>query len=105
MNKTVRPPIVLIVHFPRFGPYHVARINAAFEELKAAGVKVVGMETAVLMIRTRGSRKKVLQPLNDVWPCREGVRTIIASKNVVRGKSGLGKRQPGCHGDPWLQYL
>jgi len=48
MNKTVRQPIVLIVHFPRFGPYHVARINAAFEELKAAGVKVVGMETASL---------------------------------------------------------
>jgi 1,2-diacylglycerol 3-alpha-glucosyltransferase len=48
MKRNTRPPITLVVHFPRFGPYHLARINAAFEELRTAGVKVVGMETASL---------------------------------------------------------
>jgi glycosyltransferase involved in cell wall biosynthesis len=48
MQKILRPPIVLAVHFPRFGPYHLARINGAFEELKAVGVKIVGMETSSL---------------------------------------------------------
>jgi glycosyltransferase involved in cell wall biosynthesis len=48
MEQDVRPPISLIIHYPRFGPYHLARINAAFHELKAADVKVVGMEIASL---------------------------------------------------------
>jgi 1,2-diacylglycerol 3-alpha-glucosyltransferase len=46
LERKVKPPTTLVVHFPRFGPYHLARINAAFEELRTSGVKVVGMETA-----------------------------------------------------------
>lgn len=37
-------PITLIVHCSRFGPYHIARLNAAFNELNPAGVTVMGME-------------------------------------------------------------
>ena len=39
-------PIILAMHWPRFGPYHLARLNAAFQELKPAGIEVVGLETA-----------------------------------------------------------
>lgn len=36
----------LVIHWPRFGPYHLARLNAAFFKLKMRNVQVVGMETA-----------------------------------------------------------
>lgn len=38
--------ITLVIHWSRFGPYHVARLNAAFRELKPLGIHVVGLETA-----------------------------------------------------------
>lgn len=41
-------PITLVIQWPRFGPYHLARLNAAFQGLKRDGVRVVGMETASL---------------------------------------------------------
>lgn len=41
-------PITLVIQWPRFGPYHLARLNAAFKELRPGGVRVVGMETATL---------------------------------------------------------
>jgi 1,2-diacylglycerol 3-alpha-glucosyltransferase len=38
--------ITLLVHWSSFGPYHIARLSAAFHELKPIGVKVAGMEIA-----------------------------------------------------------
>ena len=34
------------VHWPRFGPYHLARLRAAHELLSEKGVELVGLETA-----------------------------------------------------------
>ena len=45
----MRRSITLLVHYPRFGAYHVARLNAASRELKPAGIKVVGMEIAKIL--------------------------------------------------------
>jgi glycosyltransferase involved in cell wall biosynthesis len=39
-------PVKLVVHWPRFGPYHIARLEAAFHKLKRFGVTIIGMETA-----------------------------------------------------------
>lgn len=36
----------LLIHWPRLGPYHVARLHAAFCALSAAGVVVGSLETA-----------------------------------------------------------
>jgi len=41
-------PITLVIQWPRFGPYHLARLKAAFQELKDKDIRVVGMETASL---------------------------------------------------------
>lgn len=39
-------PIMLAVHWPRFGPYHLARLRAAQAQLNDEGVLVVGLEIA-----------------------------------------------------------
>ena len=44
MNENARPSITLIVHWSYFGPFHLARLNTAFNEMKSAGVTVMGME-------------------------------------------------------------
>jgi 1,2-diacylglycerol 3-alpha-glucosyltransferase len=43
-ERESKMPITLIVHCGFFGPYHIAQLNAAFNELKPAGVTVMGME-------------------------------------------------------------
>lgn len=48
MADNGRSPVSLIIQWPRLGPYHLARSNAAFHELKDLGIKVVVMETASL---------------------------------------------------------
>jgi 1,2-diacylglycerol 3-alpha-glucosyltransferase len=40
-----KKPFVVLVHWTTFGPFHIARLNAACLELAEAGIKVVGMET------------------------------------------------------------
>lgn len=34
------------IHWPRFGPYHIARLGAAHETLQKNGTEVIGLETA-----------------------------------------------------------
>lgn len=34
----------VVVHWSSFGPFHLARLKAAFEELEAAGIELVGLE-------------------------------------------------------------
>jgi 1,2-diacylglycerol 3-alpha-glucosyltransferase len=41
-----RQLVTVVVHWSRFGPYHLSRLNAADAYLRALGVKVVGLETA-----------------------------------------------------------
>ena len=38
--------LTLVIQWPRFGPSHVARLDAAFEQLGRHQVRVVGLETA-----------------------------------------------------------
>ena len=44
MKENTKTSITLIVHWSCFGPFHIARLNAAFNELRSIGVTVVGME-------------------------------------------------------------
>ena len=46
VHQNAKQPITLVIQWPRFGPYHLARLDAAFRQLRAEGVRVVGMETA-----------------------------------------------------------
>ena len=39
-------PLTLAIHWEQFGPYHIARLQAAFETLQRQHVRVVGVETA-----------------------------------------------------------
>ena len=39
-------PIKLVIHWPRFGPYHISRINAVHRYLSAHDVEVVALEIA-----------------------------------------------------------
>jgi 1,2-diacylglycerol 3-alpha-glucosyltransferase len=42
----MKSPIRVAVHWRRFGPYHIARLNAACCHLRSIGVDVIGLETA-----------------------------------------------------------
>ena len=46
MNSVSQKPITLAIHWPRFGPYHLARIRATYNYLQPFGIRVVGIETA-----------------------------------------------------------
>lgn len=48
MGDNGRTRVSLVVQWPRLGPYHIARSNAAFHGLKPAGIRVIVMETASL---------------------------------------------------------
>jgi 1,2-diacylglycerol 3-alpha-glucosyltransferase len=39
-------PITLAIHWPRFGPYHLARLQASCAALQKTGIQVVGLEIA-----------------------------------------------------------
>jgi len=41
-----KKPIRAAIHWNRFGPYHIARLIAAFQELKPVGIQIVGLEIA-----------------------------------------------------------
>ncbi len=44
----LQPPKQLVIHFLRFGPYHLARLASARDALATEGWEVVGLETASL---------------------------------------------------------
>jgi glycosyltransferase involved in cell wall biosynthesis len=46
MKRTFGKPLTVAIHWPRFGPYHLARLNAAFHKFQTRGLRVVGLETA-----------------------------------------------------------
>jgi glycosyltransferase involved in cell wall biosynthesis len=39
-------PLSVAIQWHSFGPYHLARLNAAYHQLKAVGISIVGLETA-----------------------------------------------------------
>jgi len=41
-NKSIK----ILIHWPRFGPYHIARLNAAHDHLLSYNIQVTGMEIA-----------------------------------------------------------
>lgn len=46
MNRVDRRLVTLVIHWPRFGPYHIARLDAAFRKLAQDSIRVVGFEIA-----------------------------------------------------------
>jgi 1,2-diacylglycerol 3-alpha-glucosyltransferase len=44
MKEKTMSFVTLLVHWSSFGPFHIARLNTAFNDLKSTGVTVVGME-------------------------------------------------------------
>jgi 1,2-diacylglycerol 3-alpha-glucosyltransferase len=46
MSSIAQKPPTIAIHWPRFGHYHLARLNAAFHRLQLEGIQVVGIETA-----------------------------------------------------------
>lgn len=45
MNRLDRRPVTLAIHWPRFGPYHIARLEAV-QKLEQESMRVVGLEIA-----------------------------------------------------------
>lgn len=63
----------LIVNWSRFGPYHLARLRAAHEQLSLAGVRLIGMETASMDSTYAWREEKGAQPFYrlTVFPNRK----------------------------------
>ncbi len=46
MPNYTQHPATWVIHWPTFGPYHVARICGAVKALSGNGIKIVGLEIA-----------------------------------------------------------
>jgi glycosyltransferase involved in cell wall biosynthesis len=74
-------PERLVVHWSRFGPYHLARIRAAWKFLREHGVEGVGLETA--------SQDDVYQWRNETAPELFVRKTLFPSRSL----SNIGARE------------
>jgi 1,2-diacylglycerol 3-alpha-glucosyltransferase len=86
-------PITVGIHWPRFGPYHLARLRAARASFKDAQVNVVGLEIAsrdeLYLWREEAAgdlAKQVVFPgrTYEEIPLVEMLRTLNATLNRIR---------------------
>ena len=75
----------LVIHFQRFGPYHLARLSSARDALACHGWDVVGLETAG-MDATYGWKSTTCDlDLQRITVFPEGVVEQISARNLSNG--------------------